>query len=431
MSDSDSRDSDEGIRYKTESVRKKRSNNDSEGDNSLKECKLYEPNKKIKKDRKKADHNICDLSKTNRNINNKDTNVPLISTKVDDENDKSSFGPSLPPNFKTNLNKDIEEIVIGPALPPHLLKTDDKCSSGPKITEPANSFVGPQLPSHLLQINDQRNQEKSIGPILPQSENLNNTQNTNITLAVPTCPSQESENAPNNCVGPTFPPHLQKNKEEFESQMILDPKLPSSIEAHKSQNKIIGPALPSHFFQKTHSSSDEDDDESYGPLPRGLEKYSKTQQALEERALQLKIDQLDPKCNTEPVRETWMLELPEAKAMHFGLGPRQFRSKAGPDLSDRYICIQKKTKQCFMSINNYFRSSWTDIPNTKEKTKKPSVNLQQEAVNKEMKKRDKEQDLLVKKHKKRDKSLIEMHQEKLNQQKKVRYALRQINTIFL
>ncbi|XP_076253946.1 uncharacterized protein LOC143192467 isoform X2 [Rhynchophorus ferrugineus] len=388
MSDSDSRDSDEGIRYKTESVRKKRANSDSDDDSNSKESVSYGPDKK---NRKKVD--IHQHESNNTNISYKNSNCSA------DEHDKSSFGPSLPPNFKTNDHNEVKDKpAIGPALPPHLLKTYDTCSSQSNITEPAkNNFVGPQLPPYLLKMNDQRNQYKNIGPNLPISENLSDTQNTNVNLTLSTQSSQEPENSPKNVVGPILPPHLQKNNDS-DIQVRLGPRLPSCFEEQKSQSKIIGPALPPGSFQKTQSSSDEDDDECYGPLPSGLNKHSKARQALEERALQLKIDQLDPKSNNEPVRETWMLELPAAKAAHFGLGPRQFRSKEGPDLTDR--------------------SSWTDIPNAKGKVKKPSVSLQQEAANRELRKRDKEQDLLVKKHKKRDKSLVEMHQEKLNQQKK-------------
>lgn len=48
-----------------------------------------------------------------------------------------------------------------------------------------------------------------------------------------------------------------------------------------------------------------------------------------------------------------MVELPPAQAVDLGLGPRKFRVKAGPDMSDR--------------------SCWTDTPSMKTKKKKEAV----------------------------------------------------------
>lgn len=73
------------------------------------------------------------------------------------------------------------------------------------------------------------------------------------------------------------------------------------------------------------------------------------------------------------------------------------------------------------------RSSWTDTPEQKKKklggkTEKP-VDLKKEAELQQIIKRDVEQSKLIEKHnkkKKRDKSLLEMHQDQLKK-KKVRY----------
>jgi len=49
-------------------------------------------------------------------------------------------------------------------------------------------------------------------------------------------------------------------------------------------------------------------------------------------------------------RETWMLELPEAKAKSFGLGPRTFTRKGITQLGDRlhiFLINRKKNKIYF------------------------------------------------------------------------------------
>lgn len=84
-----------------------------------------------------------------------------------------------------------------------------------------------------------------------------------------------------------------------------------------------------------YESSDEDS--GIGPLPAGSEeKWSDAHRRLEERALDIKIKNLDG--HSEPKvksREQWMLELPEGKAKYIGLEARSFRAKEGPDMSDR------------------------------------------------------------------------------------------------
>lgn len=52
-------------------------------------------------------------------------------------------------------------------------------------------------------------------------------------------------------------------------------------------------------------------------------------------------------------REEWMTELPPAQAASLGLGPRKFRIREGPDMSDR--------------------SCWTDTPAQKAQKQRDSV----------------------------------------------------------
>lgn len=78
-----------------------------------------------------------------------------------------------------------------------------------------------------------------------------------------------------------------------------------------------------------------DDNEFYGPLPLNHTSTSVAHIALEERALQLKLGYLQDNKNDHISRETWMTELPDARARNLGLGPRHFRATPAPDLSDR------------------------------------------------------------------------------------------------
>ncbi|KAK4879312.1 hypothetical protein RN001_007458 [Aquatica leii] len=226
-------------------------------------------------------------------------------------------------------------------------------------------------------------------------------------------------------IGPTLPPHLlKKSSEDDENQDEVETVLPQKMEEFESDKteNVYGPALPAHLKNNDSSSSDdaygpalpsslknvpvEDsfDDDAYGPLPVDVASNSIAHRALEERALQIKLGYLDNDRPEPETREKWMIELPEVKASKLGLGPRQFRKNAGPDMSDR--------------------SSWTDTP--EEKAKKRSkktevpVDLKREAELKEIRKRDAEQAHIAERHsskKKRDKSLLDMHQDELKKKK--------------
>ena len=54
-------------------------------------------------------------------------------------------------------------------------------------------------------------------------------------------------------------------------------------------------------------------------------------------------------------REEWMTELPSAQAANLGLGPRKFKLRDGPDMSDR--------------------SCWTDTPAQKARKQMDLVNI--------------------------------------------------------
>ncbi|XP_008475972.1 GPALPP motifs-containing protein 1 [Diaphorina citri] len=109
-------------------------------------------------------------------------------------------------------------------------------------------------------------------------------------------------------------------------------------------------------------------------------------------------------------REAWMLELPPESTVHLGLGPRQFRATEGPDMSNR--------------------SDWTDTPADKLKKQQklliegePPPNPEEERRKFLINERDKTMEQMIEKCKKskkhkRDKSLMELHQEKLKKKQK-------------
>lgn len=321
QTDSDSTDSDDGVRFKTVNVRKK-------GDN-------------------------YDSSKINGNKSRSPSPVrPIV-------------GPVLPPHLiKQSIDiPNVEKKTIGPILP------SDLVAQGPSRTEDVS--IGPQLPAHLQRKLHKEKEEKNCDML------------------------QEAY------IGPQLPPHLRQKLNSVNVHEKLEgPSLsPQTKEIEAGKQISIGPFLPPHLRDKLQKaqSSDEDDD-IYGPVPDNQQKMSKTQIALEERALQLKLDKLLPSTQKLPDREEWMLELPEVKAANFGLGPRQFRAKPRPDFSDR--------------------SSWTDTPNNKTK-KEEKIDLKKEVELKEMKRKDEEQEKISRKHKKKTDSLLEIHQSKLKKQKKV------------
>lgn len=138
-----------------------------------------------------------------------------------------------------------------------------------------------------------------------------------------------------------------------------------------------------------------------------------TNTALEQRALELKLGKVTKsefkEAQQEKAREEWMIELPQVKTVtDLGLGARQFLTKERPDFSDR--------------------SSWTNVPqDRKEKSSKMSAEVdfkkQQEVElqKKLFKEHDEHQEKVAKEHKKkhkRNKSLLELHQDKLNKAKK-------------
>ncbi|XP_055699243.1 GPALPP motifs-containing protein 1-like isoform X3 [Phlebotomus papatasi] len=202
--------------------------------------------------------------------------------------------------------------------------------------------------------------------------------------------------------GPALPPHL----------------LQSSSNNTSGGSKIIGPCMPTNFkpalvdVESSENSSDDEEKDiaDVGPLPPGQEPKSQAQLELEERALEIRLSGMEGSKESSKqnfkTREEWMTELPEVRKVgDLGLRPRQFRQTEGPDFSHR--------------------SSWTDTPQSrleKEKSKgKNDASDRTTFEQKLLKERDKAMEKLKKKYDKehkRDKSLLEIHQDKLKKKKK-------------
>ncbi|CAD6993059.1 GPALPP motifs-containing protein 1 [Ceratitis capitata] len=219
--------------------------------------------------------------------------------------------------------------------------------------------------------------------------------------------------------GPALPPHLRKVENKTE-QVLIGPALPSDL---LNATHIIETEKESeiHQIEEPLGNNEINDDFSYGPMPvpmdaEGITQMSATQIELEQRALELKLAVIEGgtcKTSDAKVREEWMLELP-AVGLKGGLAAlsnmkRTFhQGKERPDFSDR--------------------SSWTKTPQDVDKptasTSKSTTNAESLKRNAELayeRQRDEEQARLAKKHKKdhkRDESLVEMHQKKLRKEQR-------------
>lgn len=263
-----------------------------------------------------------------------------------------------------------------------------------------------------------------------------------LDISVSSLSSQDEpkEEATDEYFGPALPPSLMNKKESdtnHESSTsdpkpdIIGPVLPAHLlgalsEEHHDSNQEsgteLGPTLPheaTHLSKENESSeselspfSDEEqsEDDFIGPMPGTS--TSRSQLELEQRALEMKLRRFDEehygtKSTNVTSREDWMLELPEIrKVSDMGLGARQFRTREKLEIGDRSV--------------------WTDTPIDRErkKTSQSSKTMahdhESEQEQRKIAERDKEQEELIKKHKKknkRDKSLLEMHHKKIKKEK--------------
>lgn len=319
--------------------------------------------------------------------------IPEIIDSNEENENSDSFGPALPTHLQKKsikeTNNDIDSVssvescTFGPTLPPHLKKNSSETSCN------INNTTGPQLPTKPVDTNEEN---LSFGPSLPPHLQKKNNEESTVDV-----------------FGPVLPPHLQ-NKPTSDDESSFGPALPPHIKkpsSEKVEGNIIGPSIPSHLREILRNAestvieqnNSDSDDEMIGPVPEG-HSSSISHKLLEERALEIRLNSLNPSESKQIVREEWMTELPAVKSLtSLGVTARQFRAKEGPDMSDR--------------------SSWTDTPQDKEKKKQNKaveIDIKRQAELDHIAKRDKEQTDIVSKHKKkkkRDKALIELHREKL------------------
>ncbi|VEN39341.1 unnamed protein product [Callosobruchus maculatus] len=320
------------------------------------------------------------------------------------------YGPALP----TNLEKEDEVLNLNTEQPKELkeISTEKPDDAVSQMEQPMPSKLIDEnsSKSSILKANYCESNASIIGPALPPHlQKKEPVQNIKESVSVIPCTKHDEGISNGLVIGPALPPHLQKTPEtKQDDSEVVGPVLPPHLQKEvDEQAKIIGPSLPPHLRQQLQAShgntqieeqDQSDEDDTYGPLPPGMS-VGRAHVELEERALQLKIDQLGPKEDEEPKREEWMLELPEAKAASFGLGPRQFRARECPDMSDR--------------------SSWTTTPkDVGKKLAETKVDLKQESKLRHIKEKDKQQEEIVKTTKRTKKSLMEIHQKKLMKDKK-------------
>ncbi|XP_011138259.1 histone-lysine N-methyltransferase, H3 lysine-4 specific [Harpegnathos saltator] len=220
-----------------------------------------------------------------------------------------------------------------------------------------------------------------VGPCLPPSDKTKSAVESRADD-----PKEAAEDVVDMAFGPALPPHLL--------QRTCD----------KSPEKIIGPVLPDSLKKTSRETfhAESDDDCAIGPLPEDHPalRNSRVHEQLDLRARRIRHEGYSEEVDVGNKREEWMTELPPAQAANLGLGPRKFRIRDGPDMSDR--------------------SCWTDTPAQKVQKQRDSERRRFSSSTeesdkrraKECHKRDSD------KSTKREKSLLEMHQSKMARRKR-------------
>ncbi|KAG7199475.1 hypothetical protein KM043_014098 [Ampulex compressa] len=295
---------------------------------------------------------------------------------------KATYGPVLPPPLSDNSDE------ISKSSSFVLVKSQDKSEIDRDTEFPENrSFIGPCLPSS--DILNASNHLIGCVNVLELDTVKEKSMDCDRYLYNSKLSESEVDSASENLsFGPALPPHLLQQKH-----------------SNNMQSKVIGPVLPTIVKSCTedkhppHSSESEDD--AIGPLPvdHPALRSSDVHKKLEHRAQRIKTQHKEEDKDILNKREEWMIELPPAQANNFGLGPRKFRSKEGPDMSDR--------------------SCWTDTPakiakkqRKAEEAKMMNLEVSHKVSMKEHSKSESG------KSRKREKSLLEIHQSKLQKKKK-------------
>ncbi|XP_014471657.1 PREDICTED: uncharacterized protein C2orf16 [Dinoponera quadriceps] len=207
------------------------------------------------------------------------------------------------------------------------------------------------------------------------------------------------------CLPPAVEPRANDRREAVEDEEAafgpaLPPHLLQRMRDNESQDGIIGPVLPD-CAKKASPEADSDDECAIGPLPEDHPalRNSRVHQQLDLRARTIKYESCSEQVDVDNKREEWMTELPPAQAANLGLGPRKFRIRDGPDMSDR--------------------SCWTDTPAQRAQKQRDSevrkFSNTEDSDRKRAKERHKKE---ADKSNKHEKSLLEIHQSKMAKKKK-------------
>ncbi|KOX67878.1 hypothetical protein WN51_06924 [Melipona quadrifasciata] len=307
------------------------------------------------------------------------TTSPILTESRKNIVDLNSKEESLNFTEQTSLHPDNYDSVK--ATDDHSSKTCvEKCST-----------YGPALPPQLT-IDSSISMESDedvhfIGPCLSK----NDAQDTNVRTEKDTLHSINRDNIMQNdtdvVFGPALPPHLLKQKYNNETN-----------------TKIIGPTLLNTVTlfndNEVNQIESENEDESIGPLPVNHPALDSNhvQRQLEQRAQLIRNEQKneDSKVNQ---REEWMIELPPTQIDNLGLTSRKFRMRSGPDMSDR--------------------SCWTDTPAKKAEKRKQREEEKLHNVQTSVRDLFEESDKTeCRKSKKREKSLLEIHRNQLQKEKR-------------
>ncbi|XP_050098481.1 GPALPP motifs-containing protein 1 [Anopheles aquasalis] len=408
MSDSDTSDSDSGVRYKTTTTRHNQPRPTSEKperpsyrDNNSSSSRIRSdrryhhrsrsptPERRRYRRRSRTPESSSRSHRSSRSARSSRNASPEPSRRVKDDVkplDVSVSSVSSHDDHTAQRRKGSESPTecFGPALPPALAQPSK--SEKRETEEPAKGVIGPALPPHLLARKTEHQDE------------------------------EREEKTDRGAIGPALPPGM---------------KLP---EAQPSHDHATSDSELSPFSEPEQDDEpdgdDGEDDEMIGPLPGTS--GSRANVELEQRALEMKIRQIETAATgangdrEQPkAREDWMLELPDIrKISDMGLGARQFRTREKQEIGDRTV--------------------WTDTPADRERKKAsggggsskavdPAVERERERERKLIAKRDKEQEELVKRHKKkhkRDKALLEIHQKKLKKEKESKGAEESIRRPF-
>ncbi|XP_039440658.1 GPALPP motifs-containing protein 1 [Culex pipiens pallens] len=408
MSDSDTSDSDSGIRFKTTSTRYKSHGADKYGSSTRSSRSSLDAGSRSSTSRRRSRSRDRDRRRTSdRRSKSRSRSHSRDRRRRRDERRHRSRTRS-PAKRSSHDRRD------------HRSKSSSKTSS--HSTKETFSSVEPSKiePTKVLDI--------SVSSLSSQDDHLgkDDAPDDQFGPALPPAmhskaperkPSVEEENVES--IGPALPPHLAARKLQVEdhspeqSKPTIGPALPPAgfIPA---KDAIAGDSSESELspFSEEEPDADENDD-FIGPAIPGAS-TSKAQLELEKRALEMKLrrfDSEDAKASNATAREDWMLELPDIrKVPDMGLGARQFRTREKPEIGDRSV--------------------WTDTPSDKERKKATGGghssrdakrDLEEETEQLRIAQRDKQQEEQVKRHKKkhkRDKSLLDIHQKKLKKEKK-------------